>query len=72
MDYVRLVISTVMSILLNQQVTEVQGGAIRIKNNGYSQILIAIAENVPENSTLIDNIKTTFTKASSFLYKVTK
>ena len=45
---------------------------IELDKNGYTNILIAIDENVPENHDLIDRIKTTFTDASKLLFNVTK
>ena len=47
-------------------------GGIELDKNGYTNILIAIDENVPENHDLIDRIKTTFTDASRLLFNVTK
>lgn len=46
--------------------------AIYLKNNGYRQILLAISDNVPEDSALLERIKEVFTKASAFLYQITK
>ncbi|XP_064595911.1 calcium-activated chloride channel regulator 1-like [Liolophura sinensis] len=47
-------------------------GSIYLKNNGYRQILIAISDNVPEDTSLLDRIQDVFTKASAFLYEITK
>ncbi|CAF0782079.1 unnamed protein product [Brachionus calyciflorus] len=44
---------------------------IRIRKNGYSNIIIAIDKNVPEDTKLIENIKEAFTEASEFLFYVT-
>ncbi|XP_030850204.1 calcium-activated chloride channel regulator 1-like [Strongylocentrotus purpuratus] len=45
---------------------------ITLNNGSYSNLLIAIDRNVPENLTIIDNLKTMFTSASQRLYNATK
>lgn len=45
---------------------------IELENNGYSNILIAIDDDVKENHELIERIKQTFTSSSHFLFQVTK
>ena len=45
---------------------------IRLDENGYKNILIAIADDVEENYELIERIKTSFTEASELLFNVTK
>ena len=47
-------------------------GSINIENNGYRDILIAIADDVPEDPELIERIQYVFTEASAFLYKITR
>ena len=61
--------------LAGQLLPEAQGcgrGSVYITNNEYRQILIAISDNVPENSRLLTRITEIFTEASAFLYQVTK
>ena len=43
-----------------------------ISNNGYDDILVAISPDVPEDPTMIENLKMLFTKASEELYKATR
>ncbi|XP_078621048.1 calcium-activated chloride channel regulator 3A-1-like [Branchiostoma floridae x Branchiostoma japonicum] len=47
---------------------------VTLTNNGYSTVLVAISEKVPEaeNLDLIQNILTAFTDASEYLYGATK
>jgi hypothetical protein len=45
---------------------------IELDKNGYKNILIAIDDDVTENTELIERIKETFTSASHFLFSVTK
>ncbi|KAK2180610.1 hypothetical protein NP493_436g02058 [Ridgeia piscesae] len=47
---------------------------IRLVNNGYEDILIAIAETVPvsESGTILRRLKTFFTQASNYLFIATK
>ncbi|XP_071498172.1 calcium-activated chloride channel regulator 1-like [Diadema antillarum] len=51
-----------------------QGGKfpIKLENGGYSDVLIAIVEGVPENQTLIENIKEMYTSASELLYNASR
>ncbi|XP_064595933.1 calcium-activated chloride channel regulator 1-like [Liolophura sinensis] len=46
--------------------------AVKLEYNGYRHILIAIGDNVPEDPDLLDRIQYVFTKASAFLYEITK
>lgn len=63
----------VLSLLvLTQPAASCGRGSIYIINNEYRQILIAIAENVPENPTLLDRIRDVFTEASEFLFRSTR
>ena len=62
-------------VLLIAAVSSVHGcgrGAITIKDNGYRGILVAIDENVAEETRLIDRIKDVFTSTSAFLYQATR
>lgn len=45
---------------------------IRIRRNGYTNIIVGIEEGVEENVELIEKIKQTFTQASELLFKATK
>uniref|UniRef100_A0A671EV83 Calcium-activated chloride channel regulator 1 n=1 Tax=Rhinolophus ferrumequinum TaxID=59479 RepID=A0A671EV83_RHIFE len=45
---------------------------IRLNNNGYEGIVIAIDPNVPEDETLIQQIKDMVTQASPFLFEATE
>ncbi|GFY62983.1 calcium-activated chloride channel regulator 4A [Trichonephila inaurata madagascariensis] len=45
---------------------------ISLDGNGYSGIVVAIHKNVPEDLEILNNIKTLFSKASTFLYNSTK
>ncbi|XP_077998190.1 calcium-activated chloride channel regulator 1-like [Glandiceps talaboti] len=45
---------------------------ISLQDNGYTGIVIAINEDIPENVTLIENIKELFTNASQALYQATR
>ncbi|XP_072178776.1 calcium-activated chloride channel regulator 1-like [Diadema setosum] len=51
-----------------------QGGKfpIKLENGGYSDVLIAIVEGVPEDQTLIENIKEMYTSASELLYNASR
>ncbi|XP_072178777.1 calcium-activated chloride channel regulator 1-like [Diadema setosum] len=51
-----------------------QGGKfpIKLENGGYSDVLIAIVEGVPEDDTLIENIKEMYTSASELLYNASR
>ena len=43
-----------------------------LTNNGYSGLVIAIGDNVREDSSLIDQIKTVMTNASAYMYAATR
>lgn len=45
---------------------------IRIRRNGYTNIMIGIEEGVEESRELIERIKETFKQASEFLFSITK
>ena len=47
-------------------------GSMYINNNEYHNMVIAIAEAVDEDETLITRIKEVFTQASEFLYRATR
>ena len=47
-------------------------GSIFIENNQYKNVLIAIADQVPEDENLIYAIMDVFTQASEYLYHATK
>ena len=47
-------------------------GSISISNNGYQNILVAVADRVEPNNEIIERIKTIFTEASAFLYEATR
>ena len=47
-------------------------GAIVFLNNEYTEILIAISEDVPENNRLLTRITKIFTEASALLYQATR
>lgn len=46
--------------------------AISIENNSYSDIVIVIHPDVPENAGIIAGIREVFTEASAFLYEITE
>ncbi|KAF8790573.1 Calcium-activated chloride channel regulator like protein [Argiope bruennichi] len=45
---------------------------ISLDGNGYTGIVVAIHKNVPEDGEILENIKTLFSKASTFLHNSTK
>ncbi|XP_048776390.2 calcium-activated chloride channel regulator 1-like isoform X1 [Ostrea edulis] len=45
---------------------------LKISNNGYQLLVVAIHNNVPDNPALLEKIKTTLTKASKVLYSATR
>ncbi len=47
-------------------------GQVTLTNNGYQQLVVAIGENVAEDFSLVDRIKSVMTNASSYLYTATK
>ncbi|XP_071485113.1 calcium-activated chloride channel regulator 1-like [Diadema antillarum] len=51
-----------------------QGGKfpIKLENGGYSDVLIAIVEGVPEDQALIENIKEMYTSASELQYNASR
>ncbi|XP_022080609.1 epithelial chloride channel protein-like [Acanthaster planci] len=46
--------------------------SIRLVNNGYTGIVVAIHSNVPESDELIERIKYMFTEGSKYLYEATR
>ncbi|XP_041461835.1 calcium-activated chloride channel regulator 1-like [Lytechinus variegatus] len=49
-----------------------QKNVITLSDGGYSNVLIAIDRKVPENMTIIENLKTMFTSASQRLYDASR
>jgi hypothetical protein len=49
-----------------------QDSKIQIRRNGYTNIVVAIEESVPEDTTLIERIKESFIEASELLFNITK
>ncbi len=47
-------------------------GSIQLENGRYQGVVIAIAEDVPEDDTLIQDIKDIFMEASTALYRATR
>ncbi|KAM4722893.1 calcium-activated chloride channel regulator 1-like [Rhinophrynus dorsalis] len=45
---------------------------VKLKDNGYEDIIIAINPSIPEDLKIIDNIKNMITDASTYLFQVTK
>jgi hypothetical protein len=45
---------------------------VTLLNNEYSEVLIAIKEDVPKGAVLLTSIVSAFTEASAFLYQATK
>lgn len=45
---------------------------VRLNNNGYEDVIIAIDPDVPENETLIEKVKDMMTTASTFLFEATE
>ncbi|XP_052719266.1 calcium-activated chloride channel regulator 3A-1-like isoform X3 [Crassostrea angulata] len=45
---------------------------LKITNNGYQLLVVAVHDSVPDNPALFEKIKTTFTKASKVLYTATR
>ncbi|XP_038270243.1 calcium-activated chloride channel regulator 1-like [Dermochelys coriacea] len=50
----------------------VRGSMVQLKNGGYEDIVIAINPGVPENDTIIRNIKAMVKEASTYLFSATK
>nr|XP_048309701.1 calcium-activated chloride channel regulator 2 [Myodes glareolus] len=48
------------------------GAGVKLQDNGYDELLIAINPQVPENQNLIANIKEMLTEASFYLFNATK
>ncbi|KAK7814356.1 hypothetical protein U0070_027014 [Myodes glareolus] len=48
------------------------GAGVKLQDNGYDELLIAINPRVPENQNLIANIKEMLTEASFYLFNATK
>ncbi|XP_033644222.1 calcium-activated chloride channel regulator 4-like [Asterias rubens] len=45
---------------------------VSLRDNGYSGVVVAIHEDVPENEELVTEIKTIFTVASAYIYNATR
>lgn len=45
---------------------------VELINNSYSKIIIGIAENIAEDTTIIDRLKTILTAASAAMYTATR
>lgn len=64
------------SAVLLLMLISVQHGSIdcgiTIENNGYRNIVIAISDDVPEDTALLDKIREVFTAASQALYTATR
>ncbi|XP_046351105.2 calcium-activated chloride channel regulator 4A-like [Haliotis rufescens] len=45
---------------------------LKIRNNGYEDLVVAIHKDVPENLALLTNIQTIITGASPYLYRATR
>ncbi|XP_067894138.1 calcium-activated chloride channel regulator 1-like [Heterodontus francisci] len=60
----------VFSCLLSACIINCSG--VKLENNGYRDIVIAINPGIVQSSDLIENIKEMVTEASSYLYRATK
>ncbi|XP_070557872.1 calcium-activated chloride channel regulator 1-like [Ptychodera flava] len=73
---VRLVVSVSLLLALTLPLFSVYGllqrSKITLDNNEYKGILIAIADDVKENATLLENLQEILTGASGALYRATK
>lgn len=49
-----------------------QGYNVRIRRNGYTDVIVGIRDDVEESVDLIEKIKEAFTDASELLYRVTR
>jgi hypothetical protein len=49
-----------------------QDNRIRIRRNGYTELVVGIRDNVEENVDLIERIKESFIEASQLLFNITK
>eukprot|EP00057_Strongylocentrotus_purpuratus_P015826 XP_011670300.1 PREDICTED: calcium-activated chloride channel regulator 1-like [Strongylocentrotus purpuratus] len=67
----RISLLLLLKIFLVGVVTS-QKNTINLNDGAYSNLLIAIHKNVPEDLTIIENLKTMFTSASQRLYNATK
>ena len=73
MDKLKFLFRHLLVLIYVGSLTEGCGrGSIKIQNNGYKDVLIAIGDKVPEDSSLIDKIKEVFTDASALLYTATR
>nr|XP_002731901.1 PREDICTED: calcium-activated chloride channel regulator 4-like [Saccoglossus kowalevskii] len=71
MHCLRYLVSFLLIFNLNGSKAALPRSEIRLEDNGYKGILIAINENVAENVTLIENLKEMFTSASREMYQAT-
>ncbi|KAM6167937.1 calcium-activated chloride channel regulator 1-like [Erethizon dorsatum] len=62
----------VILLLALHLLPEVKTSMIKLNNNGYEGIVIAINPSVPEDEKLIQNIKEMVTEASTYLFYATK
>ena len=59
-------------ILVSGISVSVVTATVTIDNNGYRNLLIAISDDVDEDTTLLTRLNDTFTAASQKLYRATK
>eukprot|EP00057_Strongylocentrotus_purpuratus_P016611 XP_011671085.1 PREDICTED: calcium-activated chloride channel regulator family member 3-like [Strongylocentrotus purpuratus] len=67
----RILLLLLLKIFLVEVVTS-QKNTINLNDGAYSNLLIAIHKDVPEDLNIIENLKTMFTSASQRLYLATK
>ncbi|KAJ8028766.1 Calcium-activated chloride channel regulator 1 [Holothuria leucospilota] len=65
-----LIISVTSFLSLTEALTKPSG--IKLVDNQYTGIVVAIHEDEPQNNALIESIKSMFVRASSYLYHATK
>lgn len=66
------IICSLLFIIVHSCTNFKSDSRIRIRSNGYVDILIAIDENVDEDHLLIERIKEAFIESSDFLFNITK
>ncbi|KAM5264959.1 calcium-activated chloride channel regulator 1 [Hipposideros larvatus] len=64
--------SSIFILVLHLLEGALSNSLIQLKNNGYEGIVIAIDPNVPEDETLIQQIKDMVTQASPYLFEATE
>ncbi|XP_063954703.1 calcium-activated chloride channel regulator 1-like [Lytechinus pictus] len=72
MGWIKLVFLVSMLQIFILGMATGQKNVITLNDGGYSNVLIAIDRKVPENLTIIENLKTMFTSASQRLYDASK